>query len=409
MTFEKLTAMSYFDRNINEKGVVLVTALLFMAIITIAGTSAYFTSSNELQISGNYKRMKQSFYDSEAGVTYTLAVIENDLALGNITLTNATETITNYSAPTGYSFTPVTTLTQVSANTYSFQVTGNEGGSSATLEVVFERGSLLSYAVFGDAQLDLPSSLGVHSYDSGTTPNPTPSDTTNEADVGSNGAVFVDLNTEIDGNVILGNATDGTEAVLTEIGTPIIHGSIQDKDRQDPDPLGASGGDLANDFTNYAASNDNLSAGIAGTSVNITSGDTVSMTTGNYYFTDVTVNSGATLDIDATGGPVNIYLSGPLSADFGSSVNITGLPANVTIYSDTAALIAFSHNNDFKGTIYAPYSDIFMMNQSDIYGSLWGASVFTYNSGDFYYDTSLKNKWMADTVTIVSWRDTRYH
>ena len=401
--------MNYFGRNTNEKGVVLVTALLFMAIITIAGTSAYFTSSNELQISGNYKRMKQSFYDAEAGVTYTLAVIENDLALDNITLTNSTETISSYSAPTGYSFTPVTTLTQVNANQYRFQVTGNEGGTNTTLEVVFERDSVINYAMFGETMLLVDRNYGVYSYDSVATPNPTPADTTGEADIGSNTQVIVDLNTTVNGDVILGQATDGTDAVVTEIDTPDIQGSETELGRRvDPDPLGAVGGDLANNFTNYAASNDNLSAGIAGPSVNIASGDTVSMTTGNYYFTDMTVAFGATLDIDATGGPVNIYLSGPMFANFGSSINITGSPMNVTIYSNATDSIIFSHSQDFKGTVYAPQADIYMFNQSDVYGALWGNQVFAYNNGDFYYDTNIKGKWLFDTVSLVSWRDTRY-
>lgn len=51
----------------NERGAVLVTGLIFMAVLSIMGTAAYLSSSNELLISKNYKTAKKAFYAAEAG------------------------------------------------------------------------------------------------------------------------------------------------------------------------------------------------------------------------------------------------------------------------------------------------------------------------------------------------------
>ena len=56
----------------NERGAVLVIGLIFMAILSILGTSAYLTTSNELKISSNYKTSKQAFYIAEAGIQEAL-------------------------------------------------------------------------------------------------------------------------------------------------------------------------------------------------------------------------------------------------------------------------------------------------------------------------------------------------
>lgn len=433
MTLEKQVAMSDSSRLINDKGVVLISALLFMAIITVAGTSAFFTSSNELTISGNYKRLKQSFYDAEAGVAYTLAIIEKDLEDGIITLTNSTETISTYSAPTGYSFTPVTTLTQVGVgtNTYRFQVTGNEGGTSTTIEIVFERNSQLPYGLFGDTKLEIKLYNEVYSYDSTAGPPADPG--TGKANMGCNGDgdpltedVLVDNWAVVGGDIDLGMgpAPGNTPATEDIHAGATLNGIINNVGRVDPDPLGAgvSGSDLDNNFTTYSdpLNYNNGDAGI-GETLNMTLGQTVDLVGetdsdgSNFYFTDVSIAPGATLNINASAGPVNIYMDGPLSADLGSRINITGPTTNVSIFSKSTDRITLEHTGDFKGMIYAPFSDIEVKNNfGQIFGTVWGKTVEIQNivsliiDPRFYLDTAIMAKWMDDTVSITSWKDTRY-
>lgn len=56
----------------NERGVVLVTALMVMALLTVVGMAALATSDTELQISGNQRVTSQAFYLAEAGIQHAV-------------------------------------------------------------------------------------------------------------------------------------------------------------------------------------------------------------------------------------------------------------------------------------------------------------------------------------------------
>ena len=64
---------------LNESGAVLIIGLIFMAILSIMGTAAYLTTSNELMISGNYKTAKAAFYAAEAGTEEARARLSDDI------------------------------------------------------------------------------------------------------------------------------------------------------------------------------------------------------------------------------------------------------------------------------------------------------------------------------------------
>jgi hypothetical protein len=51
----------------NERGMVLVVAVLILTVVTIIGIAALTTSDTELQISSNEKFLTMEFYDAEAG------------------------------------------------------------------------------------------------------------------------------------------------------------------------------------------------------------------------------------------------------------------------------------------------------------------------------------------------------
>ncbi|MDD5451651.1 MAG: pilus assembly PilX N-terminal domain-containing protein [Desulfovibrionales bacterium] len=400
----------------DERGIVLITALLFLMVLTILGTTAIVISSTDIKIGGNYKLSKQAFYDAEAGIQYAIKNIENGLAAETLSLTGSSVAV-SYTAPSGFSFDPITTLTQVgTTSNYSFRATGHAANNtSSTIEVVVERETLLDYGIFGDDEIDMKNSGAAYSYDSRVTPNPTPADSTGEADIGSNKLVTGHNGTIIDGDVALGDDGLGTEGIYTPMGSPgptVTGVEGVDVDRVDPDPLGAIGGDLAATFTAVSSgSNDNVWGGITGNTINLGNGDTMTLYGksggADYYVTDINLNNGATLNIDATAGAVNIYLTGGLDAKNGSAVNITGVPPDFTIYSNSTDKIDFKHGSAFKGTVYAPYADIDMKNSSEVYGILWGKTVDIKNSGQFYFDTALKDKFASDDISIVSWREVR--
>ena len=143
--------------------------------------------------------------------------------------------------------------------------------------------------------------------------------------------------------------------------------------------------------------------------ISLGNGDSMTLMAGDYYLTSITLNNGATLNIDSSLGEVNIYLTGKLEAKNGSNLNVDSgsAPTEFTIFSNSSQDIIFKHGSTFKGTVYAPYASIEMKNSADAYGMLWGNTVDIKNSGNFFFDVALKDKWSANTVSIASWQDLR--
>ncbi|MEE8114880.1 MAG: PilX N-terminal domain-containing pilus assembly protein, partial [Nitrososphaerales archaeon] len=52
----------------NEKGIVLVVALVFLVVLGVMGGAAVVMTRGDLKISGNYKNSETAFYVAEAGI-----------------------------------------------------------------------------------------------------------------------------------------------------------------------------------------------------------------------------------------------------------------------------------------------------------------------------------------------------
>ncbi|MCD6306567.1 MAG: hypothetical protein J7M32_09820 [Deltaproteobacteria bacterium] len=289
---------------------------------------------------------------------------------------------------------------------------GSAGASSATAstEVAFElavesseeAGEGIPCGIFGNTYVEIKNFGKVKSYNSTTDPNP--SSSTGEGHICSNKHVNLKNKAYVDGDVMIGKDPSGAQGAYTHSGCPTVTGTAPlNIDRVDPDPLGAVGGSLAAAFAEYSVSNDNDLAvpPISGNEISLSSGrrGTRNMTLygkeggANYYVTDITVNNACVLTVDATDGPVAIYLAGPLDAKNGSQINVTGNPPDFTIYcnySSGQTEIDLKNSSAFKGAVYAPYGDIVVHNSSDAYGMFWGKTVEVKNSGTLWFDTALK-------------------
>ncbi len=76
------------NRNIlkNEKGVVLIVALLILLVLTLIGISAVNTSIFEINISGNARVGTDAFYASEAGTQVGINQLPNTTAISRTKL-----------------------------------------------------------------------------------------------------------------------------------------------------------------------------------------------------------------------------------------------------------------------------------------------------------------------------------
>lgn len=412
----------------DERGVALVISLMFIAILAMLGTTAYVMTSTDLKIGRNYQASAESFFDAEAGVNFAQAQIESGLSAGTVTLptTVGGTTTLSYTVPSGFSFS-LSPVTMVANNTYSLTSTGTgPDNSQAQIIIRYSRASAINFAAFGDKKLDTKNGGTTLSFDSGST-DPTkndPSDasfqTTHEADVGSNDWLVTHNGANIDGSGVLGEKVDGS-ATTNSIhgGTTFYDASPVDLGRVDPDPLGVTtvGGEF-NPATYAPPNNDNLT-GITCHDAS-SNYDTVThkltvwsapgevtLVAGDYYFSEVELKNSAILNIDASGGEVRIFLTGPFNTKNSSIINIIGNSTDFSIFSNSTAKIDFKHGSEFKGFVYAPYADIDIKNSANAYGAIWGANVDIKNSGTLYFDSALKDKFMSKKLSKVSWREVR--
>jgi len=421
----------------NEKGMVLPLGLMILAIIAILGTTAVIITTTDLKIGSNYKASKQAFYDAEAGVQYVLKQLAIDLDDSDpdtVDLMTEDPPISlNYSTPSGFSFTVPTELTSLESNQYRFQVTGyGPNNSEAVIEVVFsaEQKSIFDYGLFTNGFLDLKSDAHIYSYDSRDTPDPNPATfpdaSTGEADIGSNTEISTKMATRIDGDLGLGAyyniKNELVDAKWTDTGTPDIAGTVVNVERVNPDPLGAndSSSELYNKFIDIITNNDNGTAGDGSslegvTTIDLAIDEKLTLTAGDYYITDIVLKNGSTLEIDATSGPVNIYLSGTINAEEGdieakngSALKNLSQPTDFSIFSNSSQDIIFKHSSAFKGMVYAPNAHVEMKNSAGVYGLIWGNTATIHNGGEFYFDEAIKDKYLSPnnyTIDTLSWKD----
>lgn len=414
----------------DERGIVLVTVILLIAVLMALGTTAILQTSTDIRISGNYKANRLAFYDADAGVQYVLNRLAADLGDSDPSTVNlSAETISlDYATPSGFSFTTPAVLTSLGDNRYRFSVTGHgPNNSEAEITVVFSatRKSAFDFGLFTDGLLDLKSDAHIYSYDSRYNPDPDPGTfpdaSTGEGDIGSNTEISTKMGTYVDGDLALGanDADPPADAVWTDTGTPIITGEAGTTvGRVDPDPLGANvpGSELNDKFFDVVSNNDNDKEPLNGaTSINLGNAETITLTAGDYYIENIILKNGATLEIDATAGPVNIYLTGivdaedgELEAKNGSEINNLSQPTDFSIFSQSSQDIIFKHSSDFKGMVYAPNAHVEMKNSAGVYGLIWANTATIHNSGDFYFDEAMKDKFLSPykyTIETLSWKD----
>jgi hypothetical protein len=398
-------------KDVQERGMVLVVALFIMSVLIVLGGIAITNTTSDLGFAARYRFGLQALNDAEAGVQFTVAKIQQNVLCLPVN-TGETVTITN-TVPAGFSFDGSVNIVKTSANRYRFRQVGHSFlNITRRIEVVVKRRSALPYGAFGNSDVDLNPNSSIYSYDSRLTPNPNPANfpaaSTHQADVASNTSVTAYNNTYVDGTVALGSddASFTKTSSVTVTGTP---GLIVDP--VDHDPLGAVAGALAAQFAAYSGANDNALAipVIATNTINTNGTVTLNGKLGgaNYYLTSLTLRNGANMNINAAAGPVNIYLTGSLDAQTGSTINTTGLPTALSIFCNAATSIILRNGNVFKGLIYAPYASIELKNGADAFGLLWGNTLDLKNSVLFFKDSAIQDKFLSNRMCQVAWRDVR--
>ena len=387
-----------------KSGMVLWVVTLVLAALAIVGTTIYSVAHIDVAMCGHHKKAVTAFYNAEAGVRYVALKVNEDVESGSLVLGDPVESV-NYPPPVGYNFDPVTQLIRMPDNeSYLLTVVGRAQDGQATVEAVLAGDGELPFGFFGDDRISMGPGTELHAYDSDLILDPLPTDCTGDTRAGTNvemggtpGAVH--------GNVTLGKDLIGNQASYVNAAPPT---TVTLSERVNSDPLGAFGGGLASDFLAIQTVNDNGSAiGATGQpdgSIEII--NNVTLTAGDYWVSEIDLANHMTLLIDASAGPVNIYLTGgAFTASQANIVTSPSVPNNLHIFSNSSETIEFKPGSSFVGTIYAPAAQISMAPSGKFMGAAWGWQLNLSPGNGLYHDaTSSFGKETSDDLQVVSWQ-----
>ena len=435
--------------HVNERGVALVISLMFLALLSMLGTTAIIMTTTDMQIGRNYRQSADAFYNADAGVNFAFNKIKAGYQAGSFSLpSNPGETATlSYTTPSGFSFS-ISDVTKITDDAYSFTSTGTGPDNAETvIKVVFSLASgVFNYGIFGDLGVSLSGNAYTDSYDSSHGVYTWATRNT-EGDVGTNavtaGAISLSGNAKIYGDASIGPGGDPATGVTTHghamvvapgqemaadeakdmtphptaspVGaTPMSPWTISGNNTDDPGYSGiyqcASGGIsisgngngiISGDATFYLSGNVSISGNgelkiLAGVSLTL------------YVSGSVTITGNGKLKLETSGSSessVTIFASGPVSIAGNGISNFSYKPERLQIYgTSTCNSFSISGNGDIYGAIYVPAANVSISGNGDIYGAIIGSAITMSGNGHVHYDEALQSVGPTTDLKLVSWQ-----
>jgi len=396
---------------INEKGFVLPLGLMFLAIITILGTTAVILTTTDLKIGSNYKSSVQTFYLAEAGINHAQGFLKQNISdWNNYTVS---QTLLSSTLTTGNYTITIEDPNPASGNNrrkiVSTAITST--GASAKIEVLLDPQyfSPFSYAAFGDECVDISGNNAyVDSYNSSVLPW-TGEGNLQNGDVGTNSLYADDLdigNGSIYGDAIVGAGGD-PDTVISSGPKGIITGS--ETVLSEPFPMSSVTDPGHETSVGILSSTQTISVDTRVDSISLASKTTITISGDVTLYVDGDIHiSGQAVIVIPAGSSLTIYASGRIHMAGQGIVNGNARPENLIIYgTDDCSNVHFSGQADLYGAIYAPKADCDSSGQADIFGSIIGNTVDISGQGSIHYDENLNNLG-NDTVTnfnVISWKN----
>ena len=395
-----------------EAGSALVAVMGILVVLSTLSFSLLSLSNASSRERVAAARRMNARYVSEAG----LAAALTELRQGN------SGTIGSQGDPEPFgTATYWVAATDLGDGLTSLVSTGSTGSATERTEIVVAEvsTSLFTWAAFGDESMTMDSNSHVDSYDSSLglyqlqAVNGQGSDTyANEnGDVGSNGNVTLDQNSDVHGG-----AHAGAGHTTTVSGNATVSGSTT------PNPSAVSLPPIV--LPSIPSSGPLVIGG----------GSTHLLTSGEHHHTELEIGTGGTLEVqgpatvifgsfemksnsaltvDGTGGPVEIIVQDDFVMNSNTLISsLTANPADVAIQllSDNVINpdtpvdldeVDFESNSELYGTIYAPNAKVEINSNFELFGSLVAHSVHLDSSAKIHYDEALAS---ASDDSLTTWQ-----
>ena len=410
-----------------DQGGALIIVVLIVVAMTLLGSIGYDLTIHRRKQVVAVKKKSQALQLAEAAI--------DDVRVRMLPTYDLESTIMGLSVGTSASTTGgltgdecMVTIEKMGAETFKMASTYPSTGipvRKVNVVVEADYGSVFHYAACGCSSLEVSGTTDSYSSDNGTYASQTPGD---DGDVGSNG--WVKLKGLVDGNLEAGtdiHADSNSDGIVTGYGTlggvkadgancgpkSCVQGTLLTNVTPTPMPCDCSSFDVAGLVTAGATTNNNGSLPApytSATSLNMSGNEELVISSGGtYYFTSVVLAGNSKITI-ATTDTVVFALAGPGLYDFAGNgiVNGSDNAKNLQIYSTYTGDIIFRGGSEFSALVYAPYANIRLEGNFDVYGAFLGNVFVGVGTTDVHYDEIAEDLDMViDNYKIKSWMDDR--
>lgn len=362
----------------NEKGSALFISLCLLTMITLIAIASVDYSGTDAELSYNQSNSEKAFYIADAGAKRAFMQIKNDpswrTGYNNVSFNNGTFNVTVTDS----------TANSALADTVIITAEGWNLNSTATIELIVAPDINYPFlsAMFARDSLLINNSMTTDSYnsDSGSYLG---TRLTSGGDVGSNGGVDIR-----NGAYIGGNASTSLTGALSINPGATVTGTTSDAVPEAEVP------DIPDDEFDWAETVNDASTGIVGsysydpsTNEFIGTGN-ITLLDGVYFFSSFTLKNTANVTVPA-GANVTIYVDGDIELKNSSSVNSTGDPNDLVIYSKGDFVL--KNSGDIHAVFYTNDGEADLRNSGDFYGAIVADHIHAHNSSSFHYDRNLGN------------------
>jgi Tfp pilus assembly protein PilX len=438
----------------NERGVALITTLLFLTVMAVLSTALVFTVQNEMKSSVAYKRSQQAFYVANGGIqeavhwfvsSYTPHVPSGDYVYTNlpvqssghnVLLAGQTGSSSNYpqsSVATAFeaafankslqgnsqnagvyavnatlmkhiptSFIDPATFTSYPSATERWSInsigywgtTANPMGVAQITATIENSGNaMFDRALWGIDSLDMGGTVRVDSYD----PARPYSLVDNWGSLGSIGS---------NGNIVL-NGTVAVWGDSAHLGTcadcAAGQGHVEGTDYQLSQPhvfppipsfnVGA---------TNYNPKNGTVTLGPGQYgAISIGSDGILELTGGTYYFDSISENATGALKVS---GNTTIFVKSALDLTGQGVINNLADPTKLTVFYSGTSEMKMAGGSQAYIEAYAPNAPLKLVGTSDFFGSFIGKMVTIQGTPRVHFDEGCWNEHLIpQPFRLMSW------
>ena len=373
----------------NNKGIVLILTFLIMITLIVTVVVFLFMVSTEMRNAGYELSDSQALWIAEGGIQQFIYQVKSNATYRN----NPTGL-----GPTNLGAGSYSVTVTKNGSLYNITSVGTVGKSKRKItSVVQQTGSPFTSAGFGSSSVTMSGAATTDSYNSSVGRYDVNGNKGQNGNVGGNADLSMGGSAYINGNVSLGagsHFTDPTHnyesgTVSNTNNTPLTAVTV-------PSSLTGltSSGAIAPNNTNvsigtgnYKYSTINLD-GIDTLTINATTGPVNIYLTGNS--SSISVANSAQIIIPATNAyPVTFYIDGSASVSGAGLINNTYLPTNVQLYDTGSSAVTISNSGTFYGAVYAPSASVTVSGAAAVYGSVISNSLTVSNSGAIHYDQAL--------------------